>query len=452
MRKTVSFTLAFLVVLSMLLSACAPAATQAPAAQAPAATESSAAQAPAAKVTLRVLVHQNPPMVTFMEEFNKKFQAKYPNITVDMSVVGAADLGTVTQTRLTANDVDVVDMFGFANAAQPYMKKVDAPNWQQLIDAGFLMDLTDQPFVKNYDAAALKDAGTYNGKIYEINTGRITYSGIFYNKDLFAANNVKTPTTWSELVAACDTFKKANIPCMTAGGKDGWPIFVGAYGLLGASYPDQAALVEGLWTGKIKWNDDKSLDMWKKMQVYTRDMMEQGAVGISNDGAPGRFASGAVAMLPGGSWMGSAIDDAKPTFKWGYIPFPGSDNADDNKFLFGKYDQGWVISEKSPNKDAAISYLTEFSAPENYNAFANAVGFIPTQPTSKLTTNIGQEVAPFLANFKVGYEQYWIAPKGAGEFANPWATYFKPFGTYDDPKALADKVQADLQSGLDAVK
>jgi raffinose/stachyose/melibiose transport system substrate-binding protein len=387
-----------------------------------------------------------------MEEFNKKFQTKFPNITVDMSVVNASDLATVTQTRLTANDVDVVDLFGFSNQAQPYMKKADAPNWQQLIEAGLMMDLTDQAFVKLYDTAAIKDAGTYNGKVYAINLGRITYSGIFYNKDLFAKYSLKVPTTWGELVKACETFAKEKIPCMTAGGKDGWPIFVGAYGLLGAIYPDQAKLVEGLWTGSIKWNDAKSLEMWKKMQIYARDWMEPGAVGIPNDGAPGRFASGAVAMLPGGSWMGSAIDTAAPTFKWGYIPFPGSDNADDNKYLFGKYDQGWAVAAKTPNKDAAMKYLTEFSTPENYDAFANAVGFIPTQPTAKLTTTIGQEVAPYLENFRVGYEQYWVAPKGAGEFANPWATYFKPFGTYDDPQALADKVQSDLQSGLDAVK
>jgi raffinose/stachyose/melibiose transport system substrate-binding protein len=146
-------------------------------------------------------------------------------------------------------------MFGFANAAQPYMKNVTPPNWQSLIDAGLLLDLTDQPFVKNYDASAIKDAGTYNGKVYETNLGRVSYSGIYYNKDLFEKNNVKVPTTWDELVAACEAFKKANIPCMTAGGKDGWPIFVGAYGLLAAEYPDQAALVEGLWNGTIKWND-----------------------------------------------------------------------------------------------------------------------------------------------------------------------------------------------------
>lgn len=443
MSKKLYLILCILVVVSLALAGCKSQSSGEPGAS---------QQQAGGKVTLRILVHQNPPMVTFMEDFNKKFQESHPDITVDMSVVGSGDLATVTQTRLSANDVDIVDLFGFSNAAQPFMKQADAPNWQQLIDAGYLMDLTDQPFVKNYDAAAIKDAGTYNDKVYEVNLGRITYSGIFYNKDLFAANNVKVPTVWSELVAACETFKQANIPCMTAGGQDGWPIFVGAYGLIGSIYPDQAALVEGLWTGTIKWNDAKSLEMWKKMQIYARDMMEPGAVGITNDGAPGRFASGAVAMLPGGSWMASAIDTAAPSFKWGYIPFPGSDNAADNQYLFGKYDQGWSVAAKTPNKDAALLWLTEFSTPENYNAFANAVGFIPTQPTAKLTTTIGAEVAPYLANFRVGYEQYWVAPKGAGEFANPWATYFKPFGTFDDPQALADKVQADLQAGLDAVK
>ena len=401
-------------------------------------------------VTLRVLIHQNPPMVDFMNTFNTAFMEKNPNITIDMAVVNAADLGTVTQTRLSANDVDVIDLFGFSNSAQPYMKGVNPPAWQSLIDAGQLMDLTDQPFVKNYAPNAIADAGTYNGKVYEINLGRVSYSGVYYNKDLFTANNVAVPTTWSELVAACATFKAASIPCMTAGGKDGWPIFVGAYGLLGAEYPDQAALVEGLWTGKIKYNDATSLDMWTKMQIYARDMMEEGASGIAGDAAPGRFASGAVAMFPSGTWSAPAIEAAQPEFKWGYIPFPGSDKADDNKYLFGKYDQGWSVAANTPNKDAAMEYLTEFSAADNYQAFANAVGFIPTQPGATLNTQIGQEVAPYLANFRVGFEQYWVAPTGAGQWALPYASFFKPFNQWDDPKALAEQAQSDLQAGLDA--
>ncbi len=449
MRKISLTTLLLMVILSLVLGACASTATPAPSSGGEAVSQPAAAEQ---EVTLKVLVHQNPPMVEFMEAFNTKFTEKYPNIKVDMAVVNANDLSTVTQTRLTANDVDVVDMFGFANAAQPYMKNVDPPNWQTLIEAGYLLDITDQPFVKNYDDATIKDAGTYNGKVYAVNLGRVSYSGIYYNKDLFAANNVKVPTTWSELVTACETFTAADIPCMTAGGKDGWPIFVGAYGLTGSLYPDQAALVEGLWTGSITWNDAKAMEMWDKMKVYAQNMVEAGASGIAGDAAPGRFASGAVAMFPGGTWYASAIEAAQPSFEWGYIPFPGSDNADDNKYLFGKYDQGWVIAAKSPNTDAALKYVAEFSDPANYQAFANAVGFIPTQPTATLDTQIGKEVAPYLANFRVGLEQYWVAPKGAGQYANPWASYFKPFGTYDDAKELADKVQADLQSGLDANK
>jgi raffinose/stachyose/melibiose transport system substrate-binding protein len=451
MKKIYLFA-TFLVVLSMLLAACGQAATEAPAVEEPAAEEP-AAEEPAAEaeeVTLKVLVHQNPPMVEFMEAFNEKFMEMYPNVTVDMSVVNANDLSTVTQTRLTANDVDVVDMFGFSNAAASYMKNVDPPNWQTLIEAGYLLDISDQPFVQNYYEAAIQDAGTYDGKVYQVNLGGVSYSGIYYNKDLFAEYNVDIPTTWDELVAACETFTAADIPCMTAGGKDGWPIFVGAYGVIGSIYPDQAALVEGLWTGSITWDDATSMEMWDKMKVYAQEMMEPGASGIAGDAAPGRFASGAVAMFSGGTWYASAIEASEPDFEWGYIPWPASDDPENNKYLFGKYDQGWVIAANSPNKDTALEYVAEFSDPANYQEFVNAVGFIPTQPGATLDTQIGQEVAPYLDNFRVGYEQYWVGPKGAGQYANPYASYYQPFGTFDDAQELADKVQADLQSGLDS--
>ena len=445
MRKNLLAIIILLVSLSMVLSACASQATPSPEAEVEAPPEETTEE-----VTLRVLVHQNPPMVEFIEAFNAKFMEKYPNVTVDMSVVNANDLATVTQTRLTANDVDVVDMFAFTNAAQPYMKNVEPPNWQTLIEAGYLLDISGQPFLYNYFPASIADAGTYNGKVYQINLGTVSYSGIYYNESLFAEYNVAVPTTWDELVAACETFTAADIPCMTAGGKDGWPIFVGAYGLIGSIYPDQAALVEGLWTGSIKWNDAKSMEMWDKMKVYAQNMMEAGASGIAGDAAPGRFASGAVAMFSGGTWYAAAIEEAEPDFEWGYIPFPGSDNPEDNKYLFGKYDQGWVIAANSPNTDTGLLYLEEFSDPANYQEFVNAVGFFPTQPGATLDTQIGQEVAPYLENFRVGYEQYWVAPKGAGQYANPWASYFQPFGEFDDAQELADKVQADLQSGLDA--
>ena len=100
-----------------------------------------------------------------------------------------------------------------------------------------------------------------------------------------------------------------------------------------------------------------------------------------------------------------------------------------------------------------MNYLAMISEPDNYQAFANAVSFIPTQPTATLSTALGEDVAPYLENFRVGYEQYWIDPKGAGQWANggQGASWFQPFNEWDDAQALADQAQADLQAGLDSL-
>jgi raffinose/stachyose/melibiose transport system substrate-binding protein len=441
---------------ALLVAACGGGATTAPSTpdggQATTAPETTA---PEPSGTVRILIHQNPPLVDFLTEFNKKFETDHPGVTVDMSVVNANDLPTSVQTRLTAGDVDIVvpTLTGFSNQVQPYMKNVDPAAWQQLIDAGLLADITDQAFVNNYDKVAIVDATSYQGKVYGLPLGRVVYSGVYYNKDLLAANNIALPTTWSELVAACETLKAANIPCMTAGGKDGWPVFVGAYGLAGANFPDQAALAAGLWTGTVKWTDPVMAGLFEKYQVYNRDLMEQGASGIAGDAAPGRFASGAVAMFTGGSWYAAAIEGAEPAFEWSYVPFPGSDTVADNQYMFGKYDMVFSVAGNAPNKDAALAWLADFSEPANYQAFVDAVQFIPTQADATLNAKIGAELAPYLGGFKVGFEQYWIAPKGAGTYAaGPILpnNLFKPFGEFDDPQAAATKSQEDLDAGLQA--
>ncbi len=402
------------------------------------------------ETTLRVLVHQNPPMVEWMESFNADFEAANPGISVDMSIVEASELAIATQTRLTANDVDVVDIFGFSNASQPYMSDVTPPAWQQLIEAGLLLDLTGQPFVDNYDEASVRDAGSFDGKVYSINLGRVSYSGMFVNKDLLADVGVEIPTTWDELVAACDAVKAAGNECMTVGGGDGWPVFVGAYGLLGSMFPDQEGLVEALWTGEAAWDDEERLELWNRYQIYATEMLESGVTGLSHDAGPARYAAGDVAFMPTGVWQAPALEDAGPEFDWTYIPFPGSDNAADNQYLFGKYDQGWSIAADSPNQEAALAYLDAFSQPDTYQDFANAVGFLPTQPTATLDTKLGAEVADLLGNYRVGLEQFWVDPPGMGQWGNGMqgASWFAPFNEWEDHEALAKQAQADFAAGL----
>jgi len=157
-------------------------------------------------------------------------------------------------------------------------------------------------------------------------------------------------------------------------------------------------------------------------------------------------------MFPGGSWYAAAIEGAEPGFEWGYFPFPASDNAADNEYMFGKYDMVFSVAGNAPNKDAALAWMADFSEPANYQAFVDKVQFIPTQPTATLNAQIGEELAPYLETFKVGFEQYWIGPKGAGTYASGplLNNMFKPFGEFDSTQAAADKAQADLDSGLQA--
>ena len=136
-----------------------------------------------------------------------------------------------------------------------------------------------------------------------------------------------------------------------------------------------------------------------------------------------------------------------------FITFPGSDNAADNKYVFGKYDQGWTIAANTPNKDAALAYLAEFSEPANYQAFVTAVGAIPTQPDATLDTKLGKAIAPSLDELPDRLGALLDRRRqGAGQFAFPYASFFKPFGEFDTAQQAADAAQADLQAGLDAIQ
>ncbi|MDX1691711.1 MAG: extracellular solute-binding protein [Acidimicrobiia bacterium] len=408
--------------------------------------------------TLKVLLHQNPPLVEYMEGFNERFEAANPGVEIEMEVVSAADQATAIQTRLTANEVDVVDFCpapcsAFSNAIQPYMTDVDPPLWQQLIEAGLVADLTGEAFVANWDQTAVADAGSYDGSVYALPAGRVSYSGMFVNLDLLADNGLETPTTWDALVDACAVLTASGNSCMTVGGADGWPVFVGSYGLLGAFFPDQEALVEGLWTGEIEYTDEEMLELMRRYQTYATELLEEGVTGIGHDAGPARFAAGDVAFMPTGVWQGPAVEAAEPGFDWTYVPFPGSSDEADNQYLFGKYDMSWMIAENAPNKDAAMAYVAALSDPAEYQTFVDAVGLLPTQPTATLDSKLGQAVAPLLENYRVGMEQVWVAPTGAGQWHNAamfGSSWFAPFNEFTDPENLAQQAQADLEAGLDS--
>ncbi|GHO84759.1 ABC transporter substrate-binding protein [Dictyobacter formicarum] len=396
------------------------------------------------QTTLKLIMHTNAPAVQAIKDLDNAFHQKYPDITVSVTTANSNDFSTLQTTRLSAKDVDIVEEpMALVGAPASYMPSTaEKPSWQQQIDAGDYVDLTGQPFLKNFYQSALQNADTYKGKVWGVPSGAVAYTGIFYSKDVFQKYHLQIPTTWNQLVSLCQTLQSHGVTPFTIGQKDSWPAGLPTSALTMSLNSNLQTLDQGLWTGKIKYTDPKEVEVLKRAQVlwgYT----EKGFGGIDYSTITARFAAGKAAMLPDGTWQAPSIQQADPNFQFGYFPLPGSDNASDNDFLGGKYDLSWGIASSSSHKDAAMKWLAFYSDPANYSKFINAVGFIPTQP-NVTTTPFLQSISQWTTDkFRLANDQVMHPKAQAGKYATFATMYLSPLGSFHDPVALAQQEQKD---------
>ena len=367
------------------------------------------------KVTLKIIHWQQENINNYIKEFNKRFEEKYPEVKVEYTTVPAdATYDQLMQTRMTANDADIIPLkHSFIGAPQEWTPGAADPLWKQWIDAGLIADLSEQAFIQNYNATDVKNAMTYNDKVYGVNMGKVALTGLFYNKDIFAEHNLEVPTTWEEFVNVVETLKSAGVAPIGLGGKDVWPINLAVQGLQSSIHEDQLEYIKGLWTGETKLTDSVHIEILEKAQYIMENTID-GFMGIDYGTLPSLFASGRVAMIADGTWDATTIDAANPDLNYGYFPVPGSNNAEDNKSLSGKYDMTWMVVEKSANKEYAIKWLEMLSETENYTEFANAAGFLPTQPNITMESEFINEIQPYLEEFKLSWDQLFINRRNVG--------------------------------------
>ena len=111
------------------------------------------------------------------EEFHKE----YPNIVVEINTVPDSD--KVLTARMAAGDVPVV--FHGKPTSQAFFESAEA---------GYCMDLTDQPFIKNAIPSLLEAVKSEDGKVYAMPYSQ-NFMGVFYNMDIFEEQNLEIPET-----------------------------------------------------------------------------------------------------------------------------------------------------------------------------------------------------------------------------------------------------------------
>jgi len=400
-------------------------------------------------VTLKLIMHVNAPAVQGIHDLNTAFHRQYPNITVSVATAQTLDYATLQATRLSAKDVDIVEVASFTGAPTSYAPGAQKPTWQQQIDGGNYLDLTSQSFLANFSSTAINNTSTYNGKVYSVPTGTVPFTGVFYSKALFQKYDLQVPTTWSELLSVCQTLQSNGIAPFTIGQKDSWPAGLPTQAILAALYPNLQAFDQGLWDGSVKYTDPTFVEVLQRVQQIWK-YTEKGFGGISYATAPARFAAGKAAMMSDGVWTAPTIQQADSTFDFGYFPLPGSDTAADNNFLAGKYDISWAVAASSPNKDAVLKWLAFYSEPANYSKFINADGLVPAQPNTQ-TTAFLQSIAQWTSTMRLSPDQVLHQKMQASKYANIIPTgsnpaptaYLTPLGTIASPAALAQQMRSD---------
>ncbi len=397
------------------------------------------------KGDLNILVSSSTGSDAGFQAVNKAFATKYPNVKVKFTAIPNANYNAVRSSRLSAGSIDV----GLAFPVQlpSYIPASNAGDDARLADAGGLVDLTNQPFMKNFTPTVL-DAIKYKGKQYTVPTGLSYYSGVYYNKTIFQQYGLQIPTTWSEFMTLCQTLKSKGVVPLGISGKDSSGINM--LGVVQNLYPTQAdkvALAKGLWDKSIKLTDSKPLEVLTKVKSMY-DFAEPNFAGVSYNTMTAGFVKGQFAMMSDGTWNQTTIDAAGAgNLKYGYFPLPSSDTAADNAFLGGKVELSLAVPSNSKNIGAALAYLSFFSQPANYKLFLQKAGFAPSEQNIQLSP-FYTSIASYTKTFQPAWDTIWIANTKAGAKAQfPFDyTDITPLGSMT-PQQAAAASQADWAAG-----
>ncbi|WP_421386377.1 ABC transporter substrate-binding protein, partial [Agrobacterium tumefaciens] len=177
-----------------------------------------AASASAATVVKWMHVELDPKAVAVWEEIAKDYEAKHPDVDVQLQFLENEAFKAKLPTLLQSNDVP--DFFySWGGGVLEEQSKTGA-----LKDLSEVFDADGGKLRQAYNAAAI-DGLSFDGKVWAV-PYKVSLVSFFYNKELFAKAGVKAEDikTWDDLGATVKKIKAAGIVPIAGGGGEKWPI------------------------------------------------------------------------------------------------------------------------------------------------------------------------------------------------------------------------------------
>jgi glucose/mannose transport system substrate-binding protein len=383
-KKYVPIVFAVVVVLSMLLTACQPAAPAAPAeSAAPADTKAPAAPAEPAKPTVNgapaapadASGKQQVEVFSWwtgggeaagLDALIKVFAAKYPDIEfINAAVAGGAgsNARAVLATRLQAGDApdswqghagqELIGTYVKANQLEPVNFLFEQNGWLDV------MPKTLIPLISQ------------NGNIYSVPVNIHRANVLWYNPAVLEKAGVTVPTNMEEWFAAMDKLKASGMATPLAMGEQ-WT----AFHLMETVFLSTlgAEKYNGLWTGKVAWTDPlvkKAIENFAKILTYTNT----DSANLTWQDASQLVVNGDAAFNVMGDWAEGYFKELKkqPNKDFGWAPVPGT------KGVFSFLSDSFVLPVGAKHREAAIAWLTVAGSKEGQDAFNPVKGSIPAR-------------------------------------------------------------------------
>jgi len=352
----------------------------------------------------------------------------------------------ITPTPYPTTDVFIASV----RAALPTEKAPGLFTWwstyrmKGLIDQGLLADLTDvwDRHSAEY-SQGLRDAFTFDEKNYGFVYG-VEYWPVWYNKDVFARLNLEEPETWDEFIAVCDTLKKNGITPLFITVQARWPTFIMFEEMIIGEDP---GLYVDLCEGKAKYTDPrvkKAFKVWA--DLIAKGYFTDPSTDLFAD-SPRLFNQDKLGMVVCGTWYYTSVLTANgvPEEKIGAFILP-SHNPKAGKVIILEA-MPILVSENSPNKDAAKKVADWLMGPEGNAFLAKKITSFPANQKSKadylppVKVNLMKTIVD--ENYQI-MNRYWEAtPTPICE------TAVDKFAEFILNPASANKVLADLDKIAD---
>lgn len=317
-----------------------------------------------------------------MDKLIEAFSQKYPDIKVVEVTVEHEAYKTKIMSLVTT--AEAPDLFSYWAGART----------QFLADAGVLYPVDELWKANNLDAeyppSIVNSAVIYNGRYYMVPLG-MHLAGFIYNKKVFEKYGLSEPQTWEEFLKLCETLKSNGVYPLVTGAKFRWPLqFFFDYLNLRTGGPE---FREGVQSGKIPYTDPrvvKTMEIWK--ELIEKEYFMPGFSAWDWDEALRYLVGGQAAMYLMGDWALATLNQdlgAVPGVDYDWFEFPVVDPSAP-KTMVGPID-GFVISDKGPNKAEAEKLFLFMASPEGQTIFNRYKGSNPCNVKASVERDVVQQ-------------------------------------------------------------